>query len=103
MLFPTEAQYRGWFEAARLDEIEALRLAPPWGSGDGEARYAVAIAGRASKAGPPPAAAGVAEDVNEPWTARRLLRFAVGSLAGFVFVPVGIVLRLRARNHRRPE
>jgi MPBQ/MSBQ methyltransferase len=102
MLFPTEAQYRRWFEAARLEKIEALRLAPPWGGGGGEAGYALAISGRASEAGPPLAATSVAEDVNERWTARRLLRFAAGSLAGFVFVPVGVVLRLRARRQRRP-
>jgi MPBQ/MSBQ methyltransferase len=103
MLFPTEAQYRGWFEAARLDEIETVRLAPPWGSRGGEAGYAIAIAGRAGDAGPRLAATSAVEDVNEPWTARRLLRFAAGSLAGFVFVPVGVVLRLRARRHRRPS
>jgi len=103
MLFPTEAQYRGWFGAARLDEIEAVRLPPPWRRWDGEAGYAIAIAGRASDAGPPPAPTSLAEDVNEPWTARRLLRFAAGSLAGFVFVPVGVILRLRARRQRRPE
>ena len=54
MLFPTEAQYRGWFEAAGVDEIEERRLASPWGRGSGEAGYALAIAGRANEAGPPP-------------------------------------------------
>jgi hypothetical protein len=98
MLFPTEAQYRGWFEAAGFEEIEELRLAPPWGCRSGEAGYALAIAGRASEAGPPPAAASAIEDVREPWTVRRLLRFAAGSLAGAVFVPVGLVLHLRARR-----
>ena len=103
MLFPTEAQYRGWFEGAGFDEIEELRLAAPWGSGGGEPGYAIAIAGRASDAGPPPASASALEDVSEPWTAGRLLRFAAGSLAGFVFVPVGVFLRLRARRRRRPR
>src|SRR5215203_634676 len=28
MLFPSEAQYRGWFEAAGFEEIEELRLVP---------------------------------------------------------------------------
>jgi MPBQ/MSBQ methyltransferase len=103
MLFPTEAQYRGWFEAAGLEEIEELRLASPWERGSGEAGYGLAIAGRASDAGPPPVSVGASEDVSEPWTARRLLRFAAGSLAGFVFVPVGLFLHLRARRHRRSE
>ena len=34
----------------------------------------------------------------EPWTVRRLLRFAAGSLAGAAFVPVGLALHLRARR-----
>ena len=65
-------------------------------------RYGLAIAGRAGDAGPPAPFTEPAEDVSEPWTARRLLRFAAGSLAGFVFVPVGLFLHLRARP-RRPE
>jgi len=98
MLFPTEAQYRGWFEAAGFEEIEELRLAPPWEHGSAGAGYALAIAGRASDAGPPPSPLGGVEDVREPWTARRWVRFAAGSLAGAVFVPVGLVLHLRARR-----
>ena len=98
MLFPTEAQYRSWFESAGFGEIEELRLAPPWGRRSGEAAYAVAIAGRANEAGPPPTSASAIEDVNERWTVRRLLRFAAGSLAGAAFVPVGLVLHLRARR-----
>jgi hypothetical protein len=42
--------------------------------------------------------ASVIEDVREPWTVRRLLRFAAGSLAGAAFVPVGFVLQRRARR-----
>jgi len=101
MLFPTEAQYRGWFEAAGLGEMQVLRVAAPWGRSSGEPGYALAIAGQASEAGPPPASAGVGEDVREPWTARRLLRFAAGSLAGAAFIPVGVVLHLRARRGDR--
>ena len=46
----------------------------PWGQGDGDPRYGLAIAGRASPAGPA-APAGTGEDVREPWTPRRLARF----------------------------
>jgi MPBQ/MSBQ methyltransferase len=102
MLFPTEADYRGWFEAARFEQIEELRLPSPWGGGNGAAGYAIAIAGRATDAGPAPASTEAAEAVSEPWTPRRLLRFAAGSLAGAAFVPVGLFLHLRARR-QRPE
>ncbi|MET0810450.1 MAG: methyltransferase domain-containing protein [Thermoleophilaceae bacterium] len=98
MLFPTEAQYRDWFEAAGLEEIEELRLASPWGHESAEPAYALAIAGRATEAGPPQKPASAIEDRHEPWTIRRLLRFAAGSLAGAAFVPVGLVLHLRARR-----
>jgi MPBQ/MSBQ methyltransferase len=98
MLFPTARQYRGWFEAAGFEEIQELRLAPPWGRGSDESGYALAIAGRANEAGPPDAPAAAIEDVHERWTARRLLRFAAGSLAGAAFVPVGLVMHLRARR-----
>jgi MPBQ/MSBQ methyltransferase len=98
MLFPTEAQYRAWFESAGFGEIEELRLAPPWGRRSGDSAYAFAMAGRANEAGPPQTSASAIEDVNERWTARRLLRFAAGSLAGAAFVPVGLVLHLRARR-----
>ena len=101
MLFPTEEQYRSWFEAAGLRDIEELRLGAPWERGSGEAAYAVAIAGRATDAGPPPAPASAIEDVREPWTLRRMLRFAAGSIAGAAFVPVGLVLNLRARRRDR--
>jgi MPBQ/MSBQ methyltransferase len=100
MLFPTQSQYRGWFEAAGFDEIEELSLAPPWGRRRGDARYALAIAGRASAAGPPARSARSAEGVSDPWTARRVLRFAAGSLAGAAFVPVGLFLHMRTRLRR---
>jgi hypothetical protein len=101
MLFPTGLQYRGWFEAAGFEEIQELRLAAPWGRGSDESGYAIAIAGRASEAGPPDVPAGAIEDVHERWTARRLARFAAGSLAGALFVPVGLVMKLRARRFER--
>lgn len=98
MLFPEESQYRDWFAAAGFEEIEILRLAAPWSADSATPAYAIAIAGRATDRGPPPAAAAPAERVDEPWTARRLLRFGAGALAGAVFVPVGLFLNLRARR-----
>jgi MPBQ/MSBQ methyltransferase len=95
MLFPEEADYRNWFARAGFAEVEVLRLGAPW---DGQGAYGIAITGRATEQGPPAAAAGPAERIDEPWTPRRLLRFAAGALAGAAFVPVGIFLNLRARR-----
>ena len=98
MLFPSESEYREWFSAAGFDEIGALRLGAPWDSGPANGAYALAIAGRATAEGPPPSAPTPSERVDEPWTARRLLRFAAGALAGAAFIPLGVALNLRARR-----
>jgi MPBQ/MSBQ methyltransferase len=102
MLFPTESQYRDWFARAGFDEVEVAAVAPDWYR-DPRSKYAVAVSGRKPAAGPSPLAlAGATEDVGEPMGWRRRLvfagRFVLGSLAGFVFVPVGFVLSLRRRR-----
>ena len=102
MLFPTEAQYRDWFERAGFVDIEVRTIAPDWYR-DPRSRYAVAVSGRKPVAGASPLApAGAPEDLRAPMGLRRRLvfaaRFALGSLAGAAFVPVGIVLSLRRRR-----
>ena len=78
-------------------------VAPGWYR-DPRSQYAVAVSGRKTVAGGSPAGAlgGAVEDVREPMGWRRRLvfagRFVLGSLAGFVFVPVGAVLALRRRR-----
>jgi MPBQ/MSBQ methyltransferase len=105
MLFPTEAEYRDWFERAGFTGVELTTVAPDWYR-DRRSRYAVAVSAVKPRAGDPPFAAPAArEDLRAPMTLRRRLvfagRFALGSLAGAVFVPVGAVLALRARFDRR--
>ena len=104
MLFPTEAQYREWFERAGFEDVAVTAVAPGWYR-DPRSQYAVAVSGRKTVAGESPAtdaAGGAVEDVREPMGWRRRLvfagRFVLGSLAGFVFVPVGAVLALRRRR-----
>jgi MPBQ/MSBQ methyltransferase len=103
MLFPSRSDYVGWFEATGFDDVRVVTMDAPWGSSAGDGGYAVAVAGRATRNGAPASSPNetVAERADEPWTARRLLRFAAGSLAGALFVPVGIYMNLRAR--RAPE
>jgi MPBQ/MSBQ methyltransferase len=103
MLFPTEAQYREWFERAGFEDVSVTAVAPGWYR-DPRSQYAVAVSGRKAVAGESPAGAsgGAVEDVREPmgWRRRAVFagRFVLGSLAGFVFVPVGAVLALRRRR-----
>jgi MPBQ/MSBQ methyltransferase len=106
MLFPAEAEYLGWFDAAGFTDIEVRPLAPDWyRRSDGP--YAVAIAGRKPAPGASPLALGPApaETLSDPMTLRRRLafagRFAVGSLAGLAFVPVALVATARTRRAAR--
>jgi MPBQ/MSBQ methyltransferase len=100
MLFPSRADYVRWFEAAGFADVRVLTMDAPWATSAGDGAYAVAVAGRATRSGAPAPSSDemVAERVDEPWTVRRLVRFAAGSLAGALFIPVGIFMNLRARR-----
>ena len=100
MLFPSRADYIRWFEAAGFADLCILTMDAPWARSAGNGSYAVAVAGRATRKGAPAPSRGetVAERADEPWTVRRLVRFAAGSLAGALFIPIAIFMRLRARR-----
>jgi MPBQ/MSBQ methyltransferase len=94
-------EYREWFTRAGFEDVAVVPVAPGWYR-DRRSRYAVAVSGRKPVAGASPLApSGAPEDLRAPMGLRRRLvfagRFVVGSLAGAVFVPVGIALALRAR------
>jgi len=104
MLFPTEGEYRAWFEQAGFGDVRVAPLAPEWHHG----AYAVAVAG--TKTGDRAAAgvaAPVAERVDEPMTMRRralfAARFALGSLAGAAFIPIAVLARARCRRRAPRE
>jgi MPBQ/MSBQ methyltransferase len=107
MLFPPEADYRAWFERAGFEDVQVHALAPDWYRG--RSVYAVAVSGVKRGAGgagiPPAGLAAAPEDRDAPLTlagrARFAARFVLGSAAGFVFVPIGAALALRARLTRR--
>ncbi|HZB78046.1 MAG TPA: methyltransferase domain-containing protein [Solirubrobacteraceae bacterium] len=106
MLFPAEAEYRAWMERAGFAEVALVPLAPAWYRSR-RVPYAVAAVGVKPAAGASPAAgaASAAERARAPMTPRRRLqfaaRFAAGSLAGALFVPVGAVLHARQRLQER--
>ena len=92
MLFPDEAEYRAWFGRAGFTNVRVTHLAPAWYRGS--APYALAIAGTRGD-GPTPARA----PARSPERAHPLVtfaRFAVGSVAGAVFIPIALVARARA-------
>jgi len=105
MLFPAEEEYRDWFERAGFSDVTLQPVAPDWYR-DRRVPYAVAVAGTKPAPGPSPLALGPpAERLRAPLTPLQRLRvaarFVAGSLAGFAFVPIALVMRLRARWERR--
>jgi MPBQ/MSBQ methyltransferase len=102
MLFPSQDEYRAWFERAGFEDVRVEVLAPDWYRG--RSPYGVAIAGTRGQGAAAPVAAAV-EERQAPMTlsgrARFAARFVLGSAAGAAFVPIGAVLALRARLARR--
>ena len=105
MLFPSTAEYRGWFERAGFADVELVPLAPAWYRSR-RGPYAVAVSGRKPAPGRSPAVVGEpAERLGAPIggreRVRRLGRFALGSLAGAAFLPLAACLAARARLQER--
>jgi MPBQ/MSBQ methyltransferase len=106
MLFPAEAEYRRWFERAGFADVELAPLAPAWYRSR-RVPYAVAVSGRKTAPGPSPSRSegAPAERLHTPMRgaerARRIGRFALGSLAGAAFIPLAVVLAVRARLQER--
>jgi len=100
MLFPTEAQYEEWFLAAGFADVGLLTVAPPWYRSRRGA-YAVAASGRKPTAGASPLALPAAPEPARTGFVRSALRFAGGSLAGALFVPLAAALALRHRLQER--
>ncbi len=105
MLFPSQEQYREWFERAGFTDVKLTPVAPDWYR-DTRVPYAVAVSGTKPVPGPSPLPLEPPrEQLAAPLTlaarARAAARFAAGSLAGLAFVPIALVMTLRARRERR--
>jgi MPBQ/MSBQ methyltransferase len=104
MLFPSQEEYRSWFERAGFVDVELHELAPDWYR-DRRVPYAVSVVGVKPAPGPSPLALPPpAEALSTPLTVRARLvsaaRFAAGSLAGAAFIPIALAMTLRARRER---
>ncbi len=94
MLFPTEAQYRQWYEAAGFTDIKVHYIRPQWFRGKSE--YGLAIAGRKPMPGLSPLPLKAPTESKEaPMNLQRWLqliwRVVVGSAAGFIFIPIALL------------
>jgi MPBQ/MSBQ methyltransferase len=102
MLFPTQAEYRELFQRAGFADVELTTLAPSWYRST-RGPYGVAVSGRKPAPGAAPLElAPPAERALAPGgRARSALRFAAGSVAGALFVPIAAALALRHRLAER--
>ncbi len=98
MLFPPEEDYRGWFEKSGFEEIEVKYVRPHWVRHEA---YGIAIAGvkpLSAEGGPKRRPRTQAEEPDHGWLRMPLLlaRLLVGSLAGFMFIPIALWGYLRS-------
>ena len=97
MLFPKDEEYRRWFDEAGFQNIEAVYVRPQWF--DRENEFVISITGTKpeDELSPPLAEAHAAYpaapvDTKGPGGSLLLLgRLVVGSIAGFLFIPIAIV------------
>ncbi len=101
MLFPPAHDYKAWFQKAGFEEIRWKYIKPHWQKNE---HYGIAIAGKKVRAGKSPNADRVAAQNKETSLVsyeaagmslgRGLLlagRVALGSAAGFLFIPIALV------------
>jgi MPBQ/MSBQ methyltransferase len=100
MLFPTERDYREWLGRAGFADVELVTLAPSWYRSP-HGPYAVAACGRKPAPGASPLELPPPVEPVPVGRVRSALRFAGGSLAGALFVPLAATLALRQRLQDR--
>jgi len=95
MLFPTIDEYLAWYKTAGFVDVTYRLLRPDWVRNED---YALSITGRKPAPGPSPwkaPTAAPAESLKGKTSSRKsrllfLTRFAVGSLAGGLFIPIAM-------------
>jgi len=104
MLFPAQEEYRDLLVRAGFADVALTSLAPSWYRST-RGPYAVAASGRKPAAGMSPLAPAPPSEAVHPRgpfaRLRAALRFAGGSLAGALFVPLAAALALRHRLQER--
>lgn len=102
MLFPKDEQYRRWFKDAGFVDIEVKYVSPHWVRK--KDKYGISIAGTKPDAGVSPIehTQPIAEPIADEekggfFRGLQLIgRVLVGSLAGFIFIPLALIGYLRS-------
>ncbi len=102
MLFPTDQEYRDWFKNAGFENITVKYVSPHWIKQ--KDKYCISISGTKPKSGFSPIEK--TQVINEPLESetqsgflRGTLMFGrilIGSLAGFIFIPIALIGYLRS-------
>ena len=102
MLFPTDQEYRDWFKNAGFDNITVKYVSPHWIKQ--KDKYCISISGIKPKSGFSPIEK--TQIINEPLESETqkgflrstmmLGRILIGSLAGFIFIPIALIGYLRS-------
>lgn len=102
MLFPTDQEYRDWFKNAGFENITVKYVSPHWIRQ--KDKYCISISGTKPMSGYSPIEK--TQVINEPLESesqmgvlRRILMFGrilIGSLAGFIFIPIALIGYLRS-------
>lgn len=102
MLFPTDQEYRDWFKNAGFENITVKYVSPHWI--EQKDKYCISIAGTKPTSGFSPIEK--TQVFNEPSASetqtgvlRSILMFGrilIGSLAGFIFIPIALIGYLRS-------
>lgn len=93
MLFPEEEDYVGWFESAGFEQLKTKYIKPPWIRNE---KYGLAVSGMKPRRKPESIGKNLnqqmeSEDHSSFWRTLRLIgRLMIGSVAGFVFIPIAL-------------
>ncbi len=110
MLFPPEKDYFKWYEAAGFENIRFVHVEPHWFT-PGKSHYGIAIAGDKPMDATPkgPREAPIITPEEPMGFGRSILMFfrvLIGSLAGFIFIPialVGFLVNIGGQKDVRPD
>lgn len=109
MLFPTDQEYRDWYKNAGFENITIKYVSPHWVTQ--KDKYCIAISGTKPKSGFSPIEK--TQVINEPLesetqtgvlrTILMFVRILIGSIAGFIFIPIALLGYLRSAFARKEE
>ncbi|MCB9338728.1 MAG: methyltransferase domain-containing protein [Lewinellaceae bacterium] len=101
MLFPKDKEYREWYEAAGFKNIKVRYIRPQWYRRKGE--YGIAIAGVKPLTGTTYSQPTTTVEDEKGSNLQIFWRVLIGSLAGFIFIPIALLGYLGNAFRKNPR